>query len=40
VVDGKVVSGSEALARGPGVPVGPERWMTGNADRRISPGGR
>jgi uncharacterized RDD family membrane protein YckC len=40
VVDGKVVSGSQALARAPGVPVGPERWMSGNADRRISPGGR
>ena len=40
VVDGKVVSGSQALARAPSVPVGPERWMTGNADRRTTPGGR
>lgn len=40
VVDGKVVSGSQALARAPSVPVGPERWMTGNADRRTAPGGR
>jgi hypothetical protein len=40
VVDGKVVSGSQALARAPSVPVGPERWMTGNADRRSTPGGR
>ena len=40
VVDGKVVSGSQALARVPSVPVGPERWMTGNADRRTAPGGR
>jgi len=40
VVDGKVVSGSQALARAQGVPVGPERWMTGSADRRIAPGGR
>jgi hypothetical protein len=40
VVDGKVVSGSQALARAPSVPVGPERWMTGNTDRRTAPGGR
>jgi uncharacterized RDD family membrane protein YckC len=40
VVDAKVVSGSQALARAPSVPVGPERWMTGNADRRTAPGGR
>ena len=40
VVDAKVVSGSQALARAQGVPVGPERWMSGNADRRIAPGGR
>lgn len=40
VVDGKVVSGSQALARTPSVPVGPERWMTGNADSRTAPGGR
>ena len=33
VVDGKVVSGSQALARAPSVPVGPGRWMTGTADR-------
>ena len=39
VVDGKVVSGSQALARAQGVPVGPERWMTGNADRSDSSGG-
>jgi uncharacterized RDD family membrane protein YckC len=40
VVDGKVVSGSQALARAQGVPVGPERWMTGTADRSDSSGGR
>ena len=40
VVDGKVVSGSEALARAPSVPVGPGRWMTGSADRSDSSGGR
>ena len=40
VVDGKVVSGSQALARAPSVPVGPGRWMTGNADRSDSSGGR
>jgi len=40
VVDAKVVSGSQALARAQGVPVGPERWMTGNADRADSSGGR
>jgi len=39
VVDAKVVSGSQALARAQGVPVGPERWMTGNADRSDSSGG-
>lgn len=39
VVDGKVVSGSQSLARAQGVPVGPERWMTGNADRSDSSGG-
>ena len=39
VVDGKVVSGSQVLARAQGVPVGPERWMTGNADRSDSSGG-
>lgn len=33
VVDGKVVSGSQALARAPSVPVGPGRWMSGSADR-------
>lgn len=40
VVDAKVVSGSQALARAQGVPVGPERWMTGTADRAASSGGR
>jgi uncharacterized RDD family membrane protein YckC len=40
VVDAKVVSGSQALARAQGVPVGPERWMTGNADRSDSSGGQ
>jgi len=40
VVDGKVVSGSQELARAPSVPVGPERWMTGNTDRSDSSGGR
>ena len=40
VVDGKVVSGSQALARAQGVPVGPERWMTWNTDRSDSSGGR
>ena len=40
VVDGKVVSGSQALARAQGVPVGPERWMNGTADRSDSSGGR
>ena len=40
VVDGKVVSGSQAMARAPSVPVGPERWMTGNTDRSDSSGGR
>ena len=40
VVDAKVVSGSQALARAPSVPVGPERWMTGNTDRSDSSGGR
>lgn len=40
VVDAKVVSGSQALARAQGVPVGPERWMTGTADRADSSGGR
>jgi len=40
VVDGKVVSGSEELARAPSVPVGPGRWMTGSADRSDSSGGR
>ena len=39
VVDGKVASGSQSLARAQGVPVGPERWMTGNADRSDSSGG-
>jgi uncharacterized RDD family membrane protein YckC len=39
VVDAKVVSGSQALARAQGVPVGPERWMTGNTDRSDSSGG-
>ena len=39
VVDGKVVSGSQALARAPSVPVGPGRWMTGNTDRPDSWGG-
>lgn len=39
VVDGKVVSGSEALARPSSVPVGPGRWMTGTeAGRRASRG--
>jgi uncharacterized RDD family membrane protein YckC len=37
VVDGKVVSGSEELARTPGVPVGPGRWMTGSSARRTRP---
>jgi uncharacterized RDD family membrane protein YckC len=40
VVDAKVVSGSQALARAQGVPVGPERWMTGTADRSNDTGGR
>jgi hypothetical protein len=39
VVDGKVVSGSEALARAPSVPVGPGRWMTGTEAGRASRGG-
>ena len=39
VVDGKVVSGSEALARTPSVPVGPGRWMAGTESGRASRGG-
>ena len=39
VVDGKVVSGSDALARAPSVPVGPGRWMTGTEAERSSGGG-
>jgi uncharacterized RDD family membrane protein YckC len=39
VVDGKVVSGSEALERAPSVPVGPGRWMTGTEAGRSSGGG-
>jgi hypothetical protein len=39
VVDGKVVSGSEELARTSSVPVGPGRWMTGTSARRTSRGG-
>jgi uncharacterized RDD family membrane protein YckC len=39
VVDGKVVSGSEELARAPSVPVGPGRWMTGTSARRARPRG-
>src|SRR5262249_33100262 len=39
VVDGKVVSGSEGLARAPSVPVGPGRGVTRAQAGRASPGG-